>query len=214
MAVGDATDFAKRLFVLHNAFIRPVPARAAGTLHRKEAVSQEIVLDEEEPPTVAKMIDFLYRLDYDDNRLDTVGGASVAEQPTGLNSVSLLVNAKIYIIADKYDIQALKEWAVVKYKEVLPATWNSNSFIESAILVFENTPESDQMLREVIIRKASENAKTLFDRGEFVALLQSHGYFAAEVLRDVVFNHPNDEREVEPDDWGFGTTKKARKKGF
>lgn len=188
------------------------------------------------------MIDFLYRLDYDDNRLDTedqpptsgphnsiphpvifkfqegtgstpaVDGATAAEQPTGLNSLSLLVNAKIYIIADKYDIQALKEWAVAKYKEVLPATWNSPSFIESASLVFEKTLESDRMLREVIIRKASENAKALFDRGEFVALLQSHGDFAAEVLRDVVFNQPNDAREVEADDWGFGMTKKERKK--
>ena len=85
------------------------------------------------------MIDFLYHLDYNDNRLDTedqpptsgphnsipppvifkfqegtgstpaVDGAPVVEQPTGLNSLSLLVNAKIYIIADKYDIQALKE---------------------------------------------------------------------------------------------------------
>ena len=43
------------------------------------------------------------------------------------------------------------------------------------------------MLREVIIQTASENAKALFDRGEFVALLQSHGDFAAEVLNDVVF---------------------------
>lgn len=126
------------------------------------------------------MIDFLYRLDYDDNRLDTedqpptngphnsipspvvfkfqggagsisaVDGATVANQPPRLNSLSLLVNAKVYIIADNYDIQALKEWAAAKDKDVLPATWNSPSFIESASLVFENTPESDQMLREVI----------------------------------------------------------------
>lgn len=88
---------------------------------------------------MAKMIDFLYRLDYDNNRLDTkdqpptsgphnsiphpvifkfqegtgstpaMDRATTAEQPTRLNSLSLLVNAKIYIIADKYDIQALKE---------------------------------------------------------------------------------------------------------
>jgi len=115
------------------------------------------------------MVDFLYTLDYDDDRIDnkdqppastphnpiptasvmfTFGNLPVvddasAEQTTGLNPLSLLVNAKVYIIAEKYDIQALKQWAVVKYKEVLLATWNSSSFIESAILVFENTPESD-----------------------------------------------------------------------
>jgi hypothetical protein len=45
-----------------------------------------------------------------------------------------------------------------------------------------------------------------------VALLQSHSDFAVEVLRDVVFNQLNDAREVEADDWGFGMTKKERKK--
>jgi hypothetical protein len=43
---------------------------------------------------------------------------------------------------------------------------------------------------------------------------KSHGDFAAEVLRDVVLD-PQDNirlREVEPDDWGFGTTKKDKKK--
>ncbi|KAH8743926.1 hypothetical protein BGZ57DRAFT_779077, partial [Hyaloscypha finlandica] len=94
-----------------------------------------------------------------------------SKQPTGLNASSLLFNAKTYIIADKYNIQSLKEWAVTKYKEVLPVTWNSTSFIESAGLIFENTLASDRILREVIIRKASENAQALFDRGEFVALL-------------------------------------------
>lgn len=101
---------------------------------------------------------------------------------------------------------------MTKYKEVLPATWNSTSFIESARLIFENTPESDLMLREVIIRKASDHAKALFDRGEFVALLQSYGYFAAEVLKGVLFKQPDDIREVEPDEWGFGTAKKDKKK--
>jgi hypothetical protein len=140
--------------------------------------------------------------------------ATVAKQPTGLNCVSLLINAKVYIIADKYDIHSLKEWAVTKYKEVLPATWNSTSFVESARLIYENTVDSDRMLREVIIRKASENVKALFDRGEFVELLRSHSEFAIEVLKDVVFNQLDDVQKVEADEldsWGsFG--KKGKKK--
>ena len=38
-----------------------------------------------------------------------VDEATAAEQPTGLNSLSLLINAKTYIIADKYDIHSLKD---------------------------------------------------------------------------------------------------------
>lgn len=137
------------------------------------------------------MIDFLYSLDYDDHRLSLQGGTEsikagdttvVAEPPIGLNPSALLVNAKTYIMADEYNMQSRKDWAVTK-KEVLLETWNSTSFIESAGLIFENTLESDRMLREVIIRKADENAKALFDRGEFVALLKSHGEFAAEIWR-------------------------------
>jgi hypothetical protein len=73
------------------------------------------------------MIDFLDGLDYDDHRSDAEERPSIngdnpdeipteyepvdADQPTGQNSYSLLINAKAYVIADKYDIQALKEWA-------------------------------------------------------------------------------------------------------
>jgi hypothetical protein len=133
------------------------------------------------------MIDFLYGLDYDDYRSDAKGRPSVngdnpdeipteyepadADQPTGQNSYSLLINAKAYVIADKYDIQALKEWAVTKYKEVLPITWKSTAFTESARLIYDNTPDNDRMPREVIIRKVSEDVKALFDRSEFIDLL-------------------------------------------
>jgi hypothetical protein len=187
---------------------------------------QEIFLEDDEPVIVAKMIDFLYCLDYDDNRLDAKsqfqeGTESIpamkqtvaAGQTTGLNASSLVVNAKAYIMADKYEIEPLKEWAVTKYKEVLPKTWNSTSFIESASLIFENTPESDRMLRDIIIQKAGKNAKSLFDRGEFVALLQSNSDIAVEILRDVVFHPQDNAPEEEPDDWGFGM-KKSKKKGY
>lgn len=155
-------------------------------------------------------MDFLYRLDYDDHRFEMIqpqgstesilavnDTAAEVEQPAEVSASSLLVNAKTYIIGDKYDILSLKEWAVTKYKEVLPATWNSTSFIESARLIFENTPESDLMLREVIIQKAAENAKALFGHSEFVALLQSHGDFATEVLRHVLVYVPDPEPDLE-----------------
>jgi hypothetical protein len=64
------------------------------------------------------MIDFLYCLDYDDHRLDAgfqfEGGAesmpavneTATEEQTGLNASSLLVNAKTYIMAEKYNIES------------------------------------------------------------------------------------------------------------
>jgi len=65
------------------------------------------------------------------------------------------------------------------------------------------------MLREIIIWKASDHAKALLDRGEFVTLLQSHGHFAAEVLKGVLFKQPDDIGVLDP--WGLGTLKKNKK---
>jgi hypothetical protein len=148
--------------------------------------------------------------------IPAVDKATIAEQLTRLNSISLLINVKTYIIADKYDIHSLKEWAVTKYKEVLLATWNSTSFIKSARLIYKNTLNDDRMLQEVIIQKASENVKALFNRGEFIELLRSHGDFALKVLKDVVFNPLDDVQKVEPDEldgWGgFGVASKKDKK--
>jgi hypothetical protein len=89
---------------------------------------------------MAKIVDFLYfKFQGGTGSIPAVDKATIAEQPIGLNSISLLINAKTYIIADKYDIHSLKEWAVTKYKEVLLAMWNSTSFIESACLIYKNT---------------------------------------------------------------------------
>jgi len=189
------------------------------------------------------MIDFLYGLDYDDYRSDAeeyptttgsdnsapakpiftfgnttkISEPSYSSHPISHNSYSLLINAKIYVIADKYDIQALKEWATTKYKEVLPTTWNSTAFIESARLIYDNTLDNDRVLRDIIIQKASENVKVLFDRGEFIDLLQAGGDFAMEVLRSVVFdsNSPQSETRGRRPMVFFGncTVKEAKEKG-
>lgn len=123
-------------------------------------MSEEIYLDDNEPFIVGKMIDFLYAIDYDDH--PTTSLAEPAKQATDAhNPASLLINAKVCIIADKYELKVLRELACTKYKEALPNAWNTSIFSESASLVFDNTVETDRMLRDVIFRIASHNARGL-----------------------------------------------------
>lgn len=123
-------------------------------------MSEEIYLDDNEPFIVGKMIDFLYAIDYDDH--PTTSLAEPAKQATDAhNPASLLINAKVCIIADKYELKVLRELACTKYKEALPNAWDTSIFSESASLVFDNTVETDRMLRDVIIRIASHNARGL-----------------------------------------------------
>lgn len=80
------------------------------------------------------MIDFLYKLDYEDHRYSAKPRNQVVkfsnmeyevlieyrgvnpDPPTEYDSNSLIVNMKVYIITNKYEVQALKEYACIKYK--------------------------------------------------------------------------------------------------
>ena len=59
---------------------------------------------------------------------------------------------------------------------------------ESTRIIYDNAPETDRILQDVIVQRASKNINRLLDCGEFVDLLKSHSNFAAEVLRRVVSN--------------------------
>ena len=149
-------------------------------------------MNDDEPSIVGKMMSFLYTLDYDDHRSTKF----VVKHTKAYDPASLLVNANVYIIADKYEIEALKKLACLKYEEVLSDTWNTSYFSESASHVFENTVETDRILRDVIVQVASDHVKALLDRGEFVEMLKRHGDISAEIMRKVVARY--DPVEVPP----------------
>lgn len=147
-------------------------------------------MSDDEPSIVGKMIDYLYTLDYDDRPSSSI----VAEEakhdqqhgPGSHQAPSLLVNAKVYIIADKYEVEALKWFAGTKYKKILSNTWNTHFFPESACHVLENAMKTDRLLRDVIVRVASEHVKELLDHDDFVEMLKNHGDIAADIFCKVV----------------------------
>ncbi|CZT12787.1 uncharacterized protein RAG0_16492 [Rhynchosporium agropyri] len=86
------------------------------------------------------------------------------------NSAAPLINAKVYIIGDQLDIQALKKLAKVKYEALVSETWNSDSFMTSLELLYKETSEDDRVMREAAVKIAGQHAKELCDRGEFISL--------------------------------------------
>jgi len=132
-------------------------------------VTGEIDLDDQEPGIVDSMVQFLYHRDYSLSTADTSEG-------------SLLANAKVYIIADRYDIPDLKLAAMKKYQAAEPTEWNSTSFSASMQLVYDNTPETGT-LRAVIANTAASHIRELVDRGEFVTLCQGYGEVAFDIIK-------------------------------
>ena len=109
--------------------------------------------------------------------------ATAAPVDSPESAAALLVNARVYTTAEQYDIPSLKELSMTKYKESLPSGWNSASFVASLKLLYELTPESDRLLKDVAIKAAGENAQKLADRGEFVTLCKENGEIAFDVLK-------------------------------
>jgi hypothetical protein len=152
---------------------------------------------------VEKMLTYLYTSDYSDGRTATENTAitlpstpastsspAKTSKPGLFTNSALLTNAQVFIIADKYDIQGLKMLAKVKYEEVIPQNWNSASFVASLKLLYEETLESDRLLKDVAIKTAGEHVNELMDRGEFAVLYKENGELAFDVLKASLVDPP------------------------
>lgn len=102
------------------------------------------------------------------------------------------LNAQVYAIAEQFDIPSLKQLAKDKYAEVVPAEWNSASFVASLQLMYELTPESDRLLKEVALKTAGEHCTELVDRSDFVQLCKNNGEISVDVLKASLVAVPND----------------------
>lgn len=169
-------------------------------------------LEDDDPSIIAKMIDFLYRTRYHDDRgidedelRDVTAQLSIvpssdawqssveteaqpdhghitASLPVDTTKGPLITNATVYILADKYDVQSLKKVAAHKYAEMVKDRWSNETFVESARLVYDNIIANNDILKEVIIEAMHSNLSMLMDRGDFLGLLRGNGDIATDIL--------------------------------
>jgi len=141
-----------------------------------EGINGEIKLVDDEPEIVDRMIKFMYEEDYCDGSNTTEDGDQGAAKP-------LVLSTKLYIIADKYDVPALKELAKRKYETAVSHRWDLTSFITSLELMYNHTPESDRLLKDVAIRAGTDHLIKLVNRSEFACLCKKNGEVGLDLLR-------------------------------
>ncbi|CAI6302774.1 unnamed protein product [Periconia digitata] len=95
----------------------------------------------------------------------------------------LLIHAKLYEIADKYDIQGLKELVTEKFEEACTLSWNTKSFPLAAHHAFVSTPESDKGLRDIIVSTFSAHME-LLKKPEVEALMLEFNGLAFGLLKE------------------------------
>ena len=109
----------------------------------------KIILDDDTPQLVSRLIDYCYFRDFTDNKYDD------REEPEFVSSA--YINAQMYALGDKYDIAGLKELAAEKFIIATQVYYPGVSDINVQILkeltdmvdvVYSSTPGSDRRLRD------------------------------------------------------------------
>ncbi|PQE31545.1 BTB POZ domain-containing protein [Rutstroemia sp. NJR-2017a WRK4] len=189
---------------------RPLAAHVDGVF--LEAVSGEINLPDDHPAIFERLIKFLYTGDFNATpspnevvaeeqlgncvkETSSLGSSHalgsdpgfVAED-VGSETVDtpldrLTICTRIFVMAEKYDISALKTLAKTKFEALVPYDWNTSALSESLRLMYDGLPDSDRLLKDVAVAAAAGHVKELVDRGEFVALCKDNGDIAFDVLK-------------------------------
>ncbi|TGO43140.1 hypothetical protein BHYA_0003g00940 [Botrytis hyacinthi] len=102
-----------------------------------------------------------------------------------LQAKDLIKHAKVYIMAEKYDIQPLKRLARQRYSFVACNYWNSCCFVQSIELIFDGTPDISQGddLRKAVLEVASRYMKQLLAREDFAQMCQERGDIGFAILQ-------------------------------
>lgn len=95
----------------------------------------------------------------------------------------LLVHAKLYQMADKYDVVGLKDLCIEKYKSACLKFWNDPEFAESAHHVYCTSSTRDKGLRSVVCQTISDHME-LLKKPEVEDLMTEYNGLAFGLLFD------------------------------
>ena len=148
------------------------------------------------------MLTYLYTLDYDDGDACPAVAVAAPQNTYNLSSDPTLEpdvmddekvsqsksmnNIRVYVLAEKYNIPALKELAMSKFENYKPAA-NLSHFQEVINAVFDGTLETDSGLRDIVIStiaKASILNKML-EEGPLASAIRDHGSLGLGLLREI-----------------------------
>lgn len=158
-------------------FVAPISVSLQGRLTNgwvQEGKTGQIDLVEDDPDIVDRMIDYLYRLDYDDQP-----GSANAKEPNG----RLVINSLVYAIADKYEIWSLKDAAKKKAAVLVENEWNDDSFLIALETAWMTTPQSDRGLRDLFIPVLCTNRIELVKKEPYMDALRSIADLAADMVQ-------------------------------
>lgn len=131
-------------------------------------------------------MDYLYCLDYDGKVYISEEGQTHSGPPDSSISALLLPPIEMHAMAEKYDVQGLKETSAPKFRQALCGINGANLTAADALgiiqTVYESTRPGDVATRSVIDGFVFKNITVLMTHDAFRGLLTDHPDFAHNVL--------------------------------
>ena len=114
----------------------------------RETSTSTLVLQDDDPATVDRMLTFFYRGDYDDGSAALNGADAEADV-----EAIFMANCLVIAIAEKYEIEVLKTLANTKFQKVVDycTTWESDNFFNVVLGIFNTTPDRFLDLKSAMI---------------------------------------------------------------
>ncbi|KAF1982462.1 hypothetical protein K402DRAFT_397545 [Aulographum hederae CBS 113979] len=156
-----------------------------------------IDLEHDEPDIVRQMVNFLYTMRFNDEK----EGTSDTDEVDFIYSVE--INIKLYIIADKYNIGALKRVALQRVKILLAANNDLSmpAFLGHARMVYENTTDAEDHaeIRSIVAKKVVEHAQALIKDpdGDLEKLMLDLPGFGKDVTKMLLIGSVDEPRVLE-----------------
>ncbi|MCJ1475053.1 hypothetical protein MMC13_003713 [Lambiella insularis] len=143
----------------------------------KEAQEGLLVFNDEDPTLIEEMLMYLYTMDY----------PQVSASATGAKA--MVLDAKMYGIADKYALPDLKKKAFKAFQLDITDSVSDPLFAEAADYVYGSTPVSDRGLRDLVKGTVWENRGTMLGTPEIQQCILKHGDFQSDILQ-ALFKDP------------------------
>ena len=140
-----------------------------------------IILHEDDPKVVDRMLRWCYTQEYDDRKYcDSI------LVPEGL---PLIMNARMYALADKYGLSGLKSYVITKFTAALPSRLRpepQDALIKAVEILLSTTPTSDRGLRTAFLKWFQHSGVLLMYDCRFQDLLRSglaDGEFCMDIMQ-------------------------------
>src|SRR5207244_1298904 len=121
----------------------------------QEATQGVVELIDDNAGVVNAMLLFMYTFEYDGSGNDQ-GRIS-----------PMLFNVRVYSIAEKYGVSALKVRAKEKFELAVSTCWDMDDFPHVIAEIYGSTPSEDRGLRDIVITVAHGHINELLKKDDF-----------------------------------------------